>query len=375
MAERTTTRARRLLTAVSAATLATAVLALPGAALASSASRAGATPAAPAAHSAVAAYVWWDSTTLDGYYDYNSTGGAISVTPFGTGEYTVDFAGLGSLALHSVVQVTTYSSDANCAVGGWSQVGIDLQATVYCFRQTSGASVDSEFDLMVTHVSAVPHGTFDFGYVWRANSSGKLSGSYEYNSAHKTNSVRHLGVGRYQVTFPGPRTSGTSGAVKVSPYGAEAGDCELAGWHGTAAGEVVDVNCFTAAHAAVNRRFMVTYAATNNVMGQNGFTDANAYAAKTTTIYQPAVQYSSARGARVTVVRYGTGVYEVLPAGSGGDFAHWGGDVQVNAVGTNGAYCISDGWSAQFTPSLEVECFGRHGSLANSPFTIEWVVP
>jgi hypothetical protein len=375
MIGRTTRRTRRLAGTLSAAALASATLATSGSALASPASRAGDRPAVPAAHSAVAAYAWWDGLSLDSYYDYNSTGGTISVTTGSTGQYTVDFGGMGSISTHAIVQVSSYEGATVCAVSGWSADGSALQAFVDCYDQVTGAAHVGKFNLMVTHVSAAPHGTFDFSYVWRDASSGKLTGNYQYNSAHKANSVKHLGIGRYAVTFPGPRSSGTSGSVKVTPFGAGAGDCELAGWHGSAIGEVISVNCFTVAHAPQNREFMVTYAATNNLMGQNGFTDASAYATKTAALYQPAIQYGSAHGARVSVVHYSTGSYEVLPVGSGGDFADWGGDVQVNAVGTNGAHCVSNGWASELTPSVDVSCYGRHGSLANSPFTVEWVVP
>jgi hypothetical protein len=114
---------------------------------------------------------------------------------------------------------------------------------------------------------------------------------------------------------------------------------------------------------------------TSNLMGENGQTDANAFANGRGGVYQPSVQYDSHHGAHITVVHYSTGSYEVLTPGSEGDAAHWGGDVQVSAVGTSGVHCIVNGWDQELTPAIDVECFDSHGSLANSSFAVEWVVP
>jgi hypothetical protein len=341
---------------------ASASQAAPGAGILSLAAR-------PDAASAMAGYVWSGSPVS--VYTYNSTGGSVSVTTPIIGQYQATFGNLGSIADDVVPQVTTYATTATCAVGGWEAAAGDLQVDVDCFG-LNGSPVAADFDLIVTHPTSTPHGVFDFAYAADGTRSGTLCCD-QYNSAGKQNSVKFLGTGRYQLTLGGPKTSGTHGTVKVSPDGAVPGDCELVGWRGSKQGEVVDVDCFSDAGARQDRSFMVSYASSNNLMGLNGKTEASALASGAAAVYQPSVQYDSTRGARVTVVRYSTGTYEVLFAGSEGTSAN-GGDIQVNAVGSSDRHCIVDYWAQQFTPAAYIHCFGNNGNPANSPFAVDWVV-
>ena len=66
---------------------------------------------------------------------------------------------------------------------------------------------------------------------------------------------------------------------------------------------------------------MVTYTTADGLMGINNQVVANAFANSTAAVYQPTGQDNSARGAKVTIVHYQTGSYEVLPAGSAGNVA------------------------------------------------------
>ena len=334
------------------------------------------TPLSPL--NAVDGYLWWDDHTTSpaspkSYYAFDSVGGSMTVSTPATGQYIADFGGLSSIAGSAIAQVTTYGSADSCAVGSYASDGHGgLKVYVDCFAGNTRAN--AEFDLMVSHPTGTPSGTYDYAYVNKISSSGGLV-VRQYNSARKDNSVKFLGTGKYQVTFGGPRTSGTAGIAKVSAFGNAPGDCELVKWFGSAAGEVVDVNCYSGSHAAQNRAFLVTYAATNNLMGQNSGVDANAFAHGTSPVYQPLVQYANGRGARVTVVHYSTGSYEVLAAGSKGNIAEWGGDVQVNSVGASDGRCTVTNWTQQITPAIDIECVNKHGAPADTPFTVEWVVP
>ena len=352
------------------------------AAAASSAPTALAAPVTrPATATAIAGYVWSDdgATTPYTYYAYNSTGGAVTQTSPGPGEYEIDFAGLGSFAHSSVVQVTTDEDEFNCDVAGWGPstgAGTDLLVSVSCYTLagTLASVSDIVFDLVVTHSVSPPHGVFDYSFVYQDNSSGPLT-AFQYNSSHKKNSVKHLSKGHYQVTLAGPASKGTTGIVKVSAYGNEPGSCELEGWTGSAKGELVNVDCYTLHHAAQNREFIVTYATANSLLGINGQTVANAFANGSSALYQPKVQFDSHKGARVSVVHYSTGDYGVLAVGSGGNVGARGGDVQVSAVDSKGRLCITDGWDQELTPSITVNCYDAKGDLVDSPFTVEWVVP
>jgi hypothetical protein len=198
---------------------------------------------------------------------------------------------------------------------------------------------------------------------------------HQYNSAGKPNTVKHLRTGEFQVTLGGPQTSGRSGIVKISTLQPSNGSCQLAGWQGSAKGEVVDVDCYTFPHTLADRHFALTYATANSLMGINNQAAANAFADSTAPVYQPGEQYDITRGAQVTIVHYQTGSYEVLPAGSAGNTAEFGGDVQVSAVGSQGQFCVTNGWSQELTPSVSVACYDKNGVLTDVPFTVAWVVP
>lgn len=358
--------------------LATMVSGLAFAGLAQVSGPAVALAARPAAASAVAGYVLSVDDgivqSFDAYDSADASLGSVSSEELSSGSYQVTFAKMAGIADSAIVQVSTEGFTANtCSVGSWNAAGTGLQALVDCFT-TDGQAAATDFSLVVTHPTGVPHGTFDYALNTRANTSGSL-GSFQYNSAHKKNSVKFLGTGKYQLTLGGPKTTGTTGIVKLSPYGNAPGGCELVGWTGSASGELVNVDCFGVGHVPADRDFIVTYASGNSLLGINGQVVANAFANGKAGLYQPAVQYDSVKGARVTVVHLRTGLYEVYPAGSSGNAAKFGGDFQLNAVGTRGRHCILGGWENAITPSAQVECFDVHDDPTDSPFAIEWVVP
>ncbi len=333
-----------------------------------------AVPAGPAAGSAIAGYALSGDGT--GYYTYDSAdagSGAVTVTSIGAGTFKVSFAKLSGIADSAAAQVTAFNAADGCVLNITRPAGRDLTDIVQCTRVATGnPDSDAEFDLVVTRPVHPVHGTFDYSVVT------KLSGTmtqHQYNSAGQTNRVEHLGTGMFQVILGGQQTTGRHGVVKVSSLQPAGGGCQLTGWQGSAKGVIVGVNCYDFPHTPADRHFVVTYATANSLMGINNQVVANAFANSTAAIYQPAVQYDSTPGAKVTIVRYETGSYEVLPAGSAGDGAKFGGDVQVSAVSGGGHFCVVNGWSQQFTPSINVACYDQDGIRADAPFTVAWVVP
>jgi len=345
------------------------------------ATAAAAAPAAAATHgqaasrhvgpTAVAGYAWSGDTS--GYYTYDSTGATPTIEGDGTGSYFVIFPGLQNLT-NEHVDVSSYGTAGSCLFVRAEGLVTNLTISVSCYSQ-SGAPVNASFDVLVTQPKRAPSGVFDYAAVPKAR-SGKLTGAGDYNSSRKADSVRHLGTGRYQVTMPGPAARGTTGTVQVTNvdhYGP--GNCELAGWHGTRAGQVIDVGCFATDGTPQNRYFGVTYARSANLMGLGGVTNASAYANRPAALaYQPAIQYDSRRGASVVVIWEGRGQYLVIPAGSGGPSTVNGGNVQVSAVGTTDDRCYVDSWGQGTAPEISVSCVNSHGTAANSAFTIQWAV-
>jgi hypothetical protein len=325
---------------------------------------------APAIVGPLAGYLW---SELIPSYDYDSTAGTISVADNSTGNYMVTLDGLGTIT-GGMVQVTPYDASDTCAVEGWGPSGSALDVGVLCYT-LKGKPVNALFDLIVTQPTAKPPGTFDYSWVYRDASSGKLTGSYQYNSAHKANSVRHVGVGRYQVSFGGPGASGTKGTVKVSAYGPGAGDCATSGWHGNAKGIVVDVSCFAPSGSPVNRDFDVTYASRTNLMGLEGlaglgFPTANALISASGKVE---TQFNSQHKAHVTTVHAKRGLYQVELNGT--TEADGGGDVQVSPVTSSRVHCTVVDWvgGPHVKTVVTVSCFNVHRHATNSAFTIQFV--
>jgi hypothetical protein len=320
----------------------------------------------PAFGGVVAGYTWSFNSSR---YNFDGQAGAISVHKSSRGVYEVTFGNLGVMS-GGMVQVTPYNFTGTCSVDGWGPNGPDLGVGVRCYSP-AGSPANAQFDLLVTQPASAPPGTFDYAWDSIPASSGTLSNGYEYNSAEMSNTVQHLGTGRYQVTFGGPASSGTHGTVKVSAYGLGAGDCSASGWHGTSVGQVVNVNCYKASGAPVNRDFNVTYAGRTNLMGLAGMPTANALIGSTGRVM---TQFDSEGGANVTVSHVGTGLYRVQLNKTTEHFG--GGDVQVSPITGSKARCVVVGWSggSNVKTIVTVHCFNGPGSPVNSAFAIQFVV-
>jgi hypothetical protein len=331
-------------------------------------------PAAPSSVPRYGGYDWSASPT--GYYVYNGTGGGASSTYQGPalGSYVL-FPGLQTMR-DRVVLITTYETMDTCRINGWGpdNVAHVLHVNVWCGYNLHSAT-NGEFNVLVTKPSSRTHGVFDFAEV----DSGRPPRFFRqnfHNSSGRPVRLRRLGIGRYQLTFLGPATRGTSGIVQVSAWVFR--NCELAAWHGSPIGEVVNVDCYTFSGKPTDSRavFYATYVRRTNLLGLNGMATANAFANRphAAAPYQPADQYDSAQGARITVTRVSTGYYQVSLAGSGGPYQVNGGDVQVSAVSKVDNHCESYSWSKGPNPVANVYCTNNGGSATDSAFTIAWVV-
>jgi hypothetical protein len=321
--------------------------------------------------SAKAGFVLWENPGVSHQTTYNSAGGMVTVTPGTTGLYTVVFHQLGFAG--GDVQVSALGG--TCSVDHWTPSGIDLDVFVDCY-DAAGALANQSFYLTVTQPNRAPRGVFDYDWNYRPTGHGTLLGVYQYNSSHRHNSVSHLGTGQYLVTMPGPRVVGANhGTVKVSAYGPGGGNCQVAGWRGTRTSQQIQVDCFTAAGARQNREFTVEYVRGNNLLGQNGKIDANAFASGTAALYQPAIQFDSQPRARVTVVHLDRGLYEVFFVGSNPTHHFSGGlgNLQITAAGHNLVEC-SAGAVPTHTPFALVGCVNHLGQPVNAAFITQWVV-
>ena len=328
------------------------------------------------APSAVVGYMWSTSVTggpSSAYFAFDNTGGSISTVAGapGSGQYTVYFPGLGPASANPTIDITRYGTQGTCSLASVQPSGGALAVGVIC-NSLAGVPGDALFDMVVAQPLTAPQGVLDYDAVTLL---GPQLGPGQYNSSHKTNRVKRLGIGRFQVTMPGPGTTGTTGTVKLSDINITTGNCEIVGWHGTPTGQVIDVDCFSVTGTPQDRDFLITYARGNNLMGLNGVTTADAFANRpTATQYQPGTQYDSHHNARVTSIRLGQGSYQVIFRGSEGPGSLNGGNIQVSAVGHTDDHCYVVSWTQQQAPFAHVACVNNLGAPADSAFTIQWVV-
>jgi hypothetical protein len=344
------------------APFAVAALVVAGIAPATASAHSASAPARPSVVGDLAGYLW---SPLDADYDFNGAVGAITSTTVSTGDWNVTLDDLSAMT-GGMVHVTPYDAKGTCAVGSWKPTGPNLTVNVRCYS-LSGHPANMLFDLIVTQPTTPPAGVFDYAFVYRDKNTGSLTGRYQYSTAHKVSLVKHLGTGRYQLIFPGSAPAGTKGVVKVSAYGAAAGDCQTSGWTGGPSRLVVDVDCYTAAGKPANREFNVTYVSRTNLMGP-GFATVNAYISAAGHVQ---AQVDSIPKAHVAVVHTKTGLYTVNLDGT----PESGGDVQISPVTSHDDQCVVDIWEQETSSTaVTVSCFDNKGHPVNSGFTLEFVV-
>jgi hypothetical protein len=334
-------------------------------------------PVRPATTAAKAtALVGYAGNGFGSYYEYDSAGGKVFESYSG-GVYEFDFIDLAGIGNAGNVQITTQESTDYCVSEGWVNDGDeDEDVNVSCYTpagvlDTSG-TVD--FDVTLARQLRKPAGVLDYSLV-TTNDSRNLTGHGNYNSAGKTNRVKHLGTGRYEVFFPGPASRGVTGTVEVTPYRTGGGNCVDAGWTGTAAGQQVDVDCYTASGARQNDGFDVVYADGISILGQKGIATAAVEYPGTGWVMPLEEHYFSGR-ARVAGLEWSPGDYTVDLAATGGSIASYGGAVQAEAVSSkHDDHCYTGTWEPQSITELEVFCVNTVGNDVAVPFTLQWLLP
>jgi hypothetical protein len=328
-------------------------------------------PAVPPKISALAGFVDFNPSGPTHFPFYDTLGNGVGVTPTGTlGQYQVVFQNLGFTG--GDAQLTAGSGA--CVIQSWAKMAADLAVNVDCFDGL-GTPANQPFDLTVTKPVRKLSGVLDYALV-PANGKG-LAKAFQFNSSGKANKVTHLSKGQYLLTMPGPGTSGASaGTVKISAYGNVPASCQLAKWQGTKTGQLLHVDCFALTGARMDMGFTVVYARGTNVMGQNGLADANALASRSADLYQPAVQYDSRRGARVSIGHLEAGLYLFVPAGTDVTGLTNGGrgDLQITSLGSSYAACGFSIVRTHHLPLIVVPCFNQMGNQVNAAFTVQWAV-
>jgi hypothetical protein len=326
-------------------------------------------------------WVWADEANATSAYtppaasSYNSRGGAITVTPLGTGEYEVSFAKLYD-GNSDNIEVTGFQTSGYCTSAGWTPSGKTLNAYVHCF-DAGGNRANSTFTLLYQSRNAL-FGSYNTGlaFVWAscptACASYTPGSAYSYNSSGGTNTIARNVLGNYTVVIPG--ISKYDGAVQVTAYGSNAARCTLDGF-GPEGGfsTQATVQCFDGTGAPADEMFDLAFS-----RGQSfGLTKAAAshgtYALAdkdaVTTAYTPLkpAQYNGFGTGFLTAQKTSKGNYTVtLP----GDPQYLTSNVLVTASIVGPAthnYCNVAGWGGA---ALYIACYAPGGGFVDSQFDV-----
>jgi hypothetical protein len=221
------------------------------------------------------AYVWANNPSAASYTpslprQFNPTGAFNTITRTGTGSYSVRLPGLGAQAGHA--QVSAYGSGSErCRVGGISPNGTDQQVWINCVNQI-GWAVDTQF--VMTYVQDTSIVGFDvnepgdgafppttaYAFANEPTTASYIPAlqrqNYQYNTTGGTTTITRLGVGDYQVSFPGQDLA--RGHVQVGAYGWYNGGgkyCKVQEWNP----DGVRVQCYDATGIAADSYYMVTF--------------------------------------------------------------------------------------------------------------------
>src|SRR5215831_3505470 len=167
------------------------------------------------------------------------------------------------------------------------------------------------------HADAVGHGN---AYVWADDPTSDIGVAYtpalgyQANSTGAQNTITRTATGVYAVTFPG---IGALGTATVSAYGTSGADpdarCKIKNWLATSGtGTQLTVLCYGRTGTPVDSMFtaLYTYVASSPTQAGYLWNDQPSSPVNRTITPSPLYQFNSA-GATNTIVRTGTGVYDV----------------------------------------------------------------
>jgi hypothetical protein len=306
------------------------------------------------------------------HYRFNSSGQRVTINRTSTGNYLVEFFGLGAEASGGTVDVTAEGEiPAYCSVTSWGPSGANLKVSVNC-HAIGGAPLDTFFMAAFTSGGSTT-GTTD--YVWANQDSASSytpSLARQFNSSGGTNTVERLSSGEYVVILPGPVVTG--GTVKVTAYGSGAASCQVVDWLSDSPGQQAEVDCFNSAGVLTNHEFTLTFTASDDLLGDGGASGYLWGNDPTSSSYTPdsIYQYDWV-GTTATASNFGAGEYTTsFPSASLGD----AGDEQATAYGSTDAHCSVDGpaGASGGSQTADVFCYDNSGNLVDTDYTEQWMV-
>jgi hypothetical protein len=316
------------------------------------------------------AYVWAHSQAEAAYTPTHSwvfsSSGAVNVVRNGTGEYNVNFPGLGAqLGQRENVQVTAYGGMAYCSTSGWQTQGSDLVVGVRCWAP-SGAAVDSRYTVFVTGARALS-GRTGFLLADQPTATATYRPASAHNSSFGSTTVTRTSPGVYRADLSGINRGGGAGPemVMVTQVGSGTDRCSVSSWNFN--GFLATVTCSDRLGNPVDARFSLLVLEGGRAGQRVGFAWGDNAGAPS---YVPSPSYAlNSAGGAVAAVRTGPGQYEIrwtnlLKNGTE--------TVLVSAYGTMSRWCRTGQWGNSTATEFSVwlNCFDAAGNLADSMFDV-----
>ena len=206
-------------------------------------------------------------------------------------------------------------------------------------------------------------------YVSSSTVRGGVGASF--HSEGRSNQLRRMTTGAYEVVFPGVGTGVGGGHVQISDRGTAEGHCKVRRWTRRGDDVSVFVDCYDDRGSASDRRFTALFQQHGDpVIALRGGSLAYLWADRpTASRYTPNTTYQASTDGRLHEIRrMGVGRYRVTMALGWRPHAI---GMKVTAYGTDAVRCeIGEPWGAEGFGlyDFEVECRGP-GGPADSRFT------
>jgi hypothetical protein len=306
------------------------------------------------------------------WYSHNSAGARNHIRRNSIGNYTVEFAGLGSPG--GIAHAAAYGWEGSyCVVAGWYDAGNYEAVTVLCYSAT-GAMADSPFLASFSDGPLVPGlGWPRVSYLyadWAANSARYTPNpAYRYDSTGGTPWVQRLDPGRYEVYVPAAAgLAGTPQSFQVTPVGLWARHCKLARYQ--SADGVVQVACTDRDGRPADSMFTLTFVQVGNMVGRGDRIFGYAHIVMGWPVATvPGVLYEdSVFALPTTVERFSRGLFRV----NFGGMAAAQGHAAVVATMPYPTYCNVHSWGGLGKDmAVWVRCFD---SVSHAPVDGEFLV-
>ena len=312
----------------------------------------------------------------DAAYQYNSSGGPISVTRDSAGTYSVRFAGLGrGPGQRDNVQVTGYGGAAAvyCKPRPWDASGPDLVVEVRCWSAPDFVLADSRFTVLVVGARVFGPST-PVGFALSFADTGAVlldTSATARNSTSGDIEVGRVGVGNFAVSFPGLGKASAGGpvAIQIVPVGQGPRRCGVAAVDPANAG--IGLYCVTSGGGRGDSPFSVLWFTRGRPALRFGYASAQNLAS--TVDYSPDPRFSlNSSGGAIAARKTGVGQYQVVfgglarPAGATET-------VQISPLlGSGEHFCTITSWGNTGANDLTVTlvCFDPTGTPADAQFNL-----